>query len=88
MFYRPSFILSPLYTLATDGVPLVADLSHQVVHFLGVCRQLGLVPHGPPGPHCSVVNRLLRAHSFLKLLEKGRERKRFVDGNTRKERKY
>jgi len=61
----------PLYALAAHRVPLVADLSHQVVHLLGVCRQLSLVPHGPARPHGGVVHRLLRAQSLLKLLDGG-----------------
>lgn len=49
----------PLYTLATDSVPLVSDFAHQVVQFLRVSRQLSLVSHGLSRPHCRVVNRLL-----------------------------
>lgn len=78
---KESFIVHPssslpLDALATDSVPLVSDFSHQVVQFLGVCRQLSFVPHGLPRPHGGVINRLLRAQRFLELLSEngGEER--------------
>lgn len=75
------YFFLPLYTLATNGVPLVSDLAHQVIQFLGVCGQLGLVPHGLSRPHCGVVNWLLGPQRFLELLKGKKTKQELCDFN-------
>lgn len=61
--------ISPLHTLSTNCVPFVTDLAQQVVQFLRVCWQCGLVSHGLPRAHCGVIHWLLGAKRLLEILQ-------------------
>lgn len=59
----------PLHALSTHCVPFVTNLAQQIVQFLRVCRQCGLVSHGLPRAYCGVIHWLLGAKRLLELLQ-------------------
>ncbi len=60
---------SPLHAFSTNGVPFVTDLAQQVVQFLCIRGQCGLISHGLPRAHCGVIHWLLGAKRLLELLQ-------------------